>query len=161
MVPFCIESSLSGVGKPLLPDQELWYSRSFTIPANWEGKNVILHFEAVDWETKVWVNGKLAVTHKGGSDPFQVDISPYLKSKGEQELIVSVWDPTDTDLQPRGKQVLDPRGIWYKAVSGIWQTVWLEAVAKSISLMYILCRMQTAAGYILISRQRISQGPTN
>lgn len=130
LVPFCIESSLSGVGKPLRPEQELWYSRSFTIPGNWEDKDIILHFEAVDWETKVWVNGKLAITHKGGSDPFQVNISSYLKGKGEQELVVSVWDPTDTDIQPRGKQVLDPKGIWYTAVSGIWQTVWLEAVAK-------------------------------
>lgn len=130
LVPFAIESSLSGVGKPLLPEQELWYNRSFTIPADWADKNIILHFEAVDWETKVWVNGKQVITHKGGSDPFQENITPYLKTNGEQEIVVSVWDPTDTDIQARGKQALDPKGIWYKAVSGIWQTVWLEAVSK-------------------------------
>lgn len=130
LVPFAIESSLSGVGKALLPDQELWYHRHFTIPAGWQDKNIVLHFEASDWETKVWVNGRLAVTHKGGSDPFQANITPYLNAKGEQDIVVSVWDPTDTDAQARGKQSLNPNGIWYKAVSGIWQTVWLEAVSK-------------------------------
>lgn len=131
LVPFCIESSLSGVGKPLLPDQELWYQRSFSVPENWKGKDLVLHFDAVDWETKVWVNGKWVGSHKGGSDPFQFNITPYIKSKGIQELVVAVWDPTDTDIQARGKQALDPKGIWYTAVSGIWQSVWLEPVSKA------------------------------
>lgn len=131
LVPFCIESSLSGVGKPLLPTQELWYNKKFTVPANWAGKDVVLHFDAVDWETKLWVNGKKIGEHKGGSDPFSFNITPYLNKKGEQQIVMSVWDPTDTDLQPRGKQVLDPKGIWYTAVSGIWQTVWLEPVNKT------------------------------
>lgn len=131
LVPFCIESSLSGVGKSLLPSQELWYNRSFTIPADWSGKNIILHFDAVDWETKLWVNGKKAGEHKGGSDPFQFNITPYLNKNGKQEIVLSVWDPTDTGLQARGKQVLDPKGIWYTAVSGIWQSVWLEPVSKT------------------------------
>lgn len=131
LVPFAIESSLSGVGKPLLPTQELWYSKKFTVPANWSGKDIILHFDAVDWETTCWVNGKKVGSHKGGSDPFSFNITPYLKKSGEQEIRLSVWDPTDTDLQARGKQVLNPKGIWYTAVSGIWQTVWLEPVSKT------------------------------
>ena len=90
LVPFCIESALSGVGKPLLPEQELWYNRNFSIPETWKGKDVLLHFDAVDWETRVWINGKLAGTHKGGSDPFCFNITPYLKGKGQQELVVSV-----------------------------------------------------------------------
>ncbi|WP_205573227.1 glycoside hydrolase family 2 protein [Flavisolibacter nicotianae] len=137
LVPFCIESSLSGVGKPLLPSQDLWYNRTFTLPAAWTGKDVLLHFDAVDWETKLWVNGKKVGEHKGGSDPFSFNITPYLKKKGEQEIVLSVWDPTDTGLQPRGKQVLDPKGIWYTAVSGIWQTVWLEPVPKTTVQQFV------------------------
>ncbi len=130
LVPYCIESSLSGVGKPLLPSQELWYSRKFSVPAAWKGKDIVVHFDAVDWQAKLWVNGKTVGEHKGGSDPFSFNITPYLKS-GEQEMVVSVRDPTDTDLQARGKQVLQPKGIWYTAVSGIWQTVWLEPLSKT------------------------------
>lgn len=136
LVPFAIESSLSGVGKPVLPDQKLWYRKKFTIPAGWNGRQVILHFQAVDWETTVWVNNKLAGTHKGGSTAFSFNITPLLK-KGEQEMVVSVWDPTDAGNQARGKQVLDPRGIWYTPVTGIWQTVWLEPVGTtSITSVY-------------------------
>lgn len=131
LVPFCIESSLSGVGKPLLPTQELWYNKMFMLPAAWTGKDIILHFDAVDWETKLWVNGKKVGEHKGGSDPFSFNITAYLNKTGAQQIVLSVWDPTDTGLQARGKQVLDPKGIWYTAVSGIWQTVWLEPVNKT------------------------------
>lgn len=130
LVPFCAESSLSGVGKLVKPDQKLWYNRQFQVPGSWKGKNVILHFDAVDWETTVWLNGKKVGEHKGGSDPFAFDITRYLK-RGDQQLVVSVWDPTDTGMQPRGKQVLNPRGIWYTPVTGIWQTVWLEPVSKT------------------------------
>lgn len=131
LVPFCIESSLSGVGKPLLPTQELWYNKKFTLPADWAGKEVILRFDAVDYETKLWVNGKKVGEHQGGNDPFSFNITPFLTKKGEQEIVMSVWDPTDTGLQPRGKQALEPKGIWYTPVSGIWQTVWLEALNKT------------------------------
>lgn len=131
LVPYPIESSLSGVGKSLLPDQELWYQTKFSIPRSWNGNDIILRFDAVDWKTIVWINGQKAGEHKGGSDPFSFNITPYLKTSGNNELVVSVWDPTDTDYQARGKQVLDPKGIWYTAVSGIWQTVWLEPVAKT------------------------------
>ncbi len=127
LVPFCVESSLSGVEKTVMPDQELWYSNSFKIPSDWKGKNILLHFDAVDWETKVWINDELVGTHKGGSDPFYFDITDYIV-KGDQNVKISVWDPTDTGMQPRGKQVLEPKGIWYTAVTGIWQSVWLEPV---------------------------------
>ncbi|MGV3642363.1 MAG: glycoside hydrolase family 2 protein [Adhaeribacter sp.] len=130
LVPYAVESSLSGVGRALLPDQELWYRTSFAVPASWNKHNSILHFGAVDWQATIYVNGKLAGEHKGGSDAFSLDISKYLK-KGQQELVVKVWDPTDTDIQPRGKQILKPHGFWYTAVSGIWQTVWLEPVAPT------------------------------
>jgi hypothetical protein len=127
LVPFAVESALSGVGKPLLPEQKLWYRKIFEVPENWKGQNVILHFQAVDWETTVWVNGKQVGVHKGGSTAFSFDITNSLK-KGKQEIIVSVWDPTDAGDQARGKQALNPHGVWYTPVSGIWQTVWLEPV---------------------------------
>ncbi len=127
LVPFSIESALSGVEERLGSDKKLWYQRSFEIPSEWRKKTILLHFEAVDWETEVWVNGKSAGTHKGGFDPFTFDITKLLK-RGSNELVVSVWDPTDEGTQPRSKQVTDPGGIWYTPVSGIWQTVWLEAV---------------------------------
>ncbi len=129
LVPFAVESALSGVGKSVMPDQKLWYKRTFELPRNWRGNNIMLHFQAADWETSVWINGKLVGTHRGGSTAFSFDITKYLK-KGEQEIVVSVWDPTDTDNQARGKQVLEPQGIWYTPVTGIWQTVWLEPVNK-------------------------------
>jgi beta-galactosidase/beta-glucuronidase len=127
LVPFAVESALSGVKRPLTPDQRLWYRRSFTA-AQAKGTRLLLHFGAVDWLTLVWVNGKLTARHEGGYDPFTCDITDTLKAGTEQELVVAVWDPTDSALQPRGKQVLNPNGIWYTAVSGIWQTVWLEPV---------------------------------
>lgn len=130
VVPYAVESALSGVAKSVLPDQKLWYHTRFTVPADWSGKQLLLHFDAVDWEATVWLNGKQIGEHRGGSDPFAFEISRYLK-KGEQELVVSVWDPTDDGTQARGKQVLDPRGIWYTPVTGIWQSVWLEPVGET------------------------------
>jgi Glycosyl hydrolases family 2, sugar binding domain/Glycosyl hydrolases family 2/Glycosyl hydrolases family 2, TIM barrel domain len=131
LVPFPVESALSGVMKAVGPDNRLWYRRSFEIPAKWSGRRVLLHFGAVDWDATVWVNGKEVGNHKGGYDPFTFDITDALKSSGPQEIVVSVWDPTNTGTQPRGKQVLKPGGIWYTAVTGIWRTVWLEAVPKT------------------------------
>jgi Glycosyl hydrolases family 2, sugar binding domain/Glycosyl hydrolases family 2, TIM barrel domain/Glycosyl hydrolases family 2 len=125
LVPFPVESSLSGVGKHL---ERLWYRRTFTVPKAWAGQRVLLHFGAVDWEATVYVNGKKQGTHKGGYDPFSFDVTDALKKDGEQELIVGVFDPTDKGTQPRGKQVLKPSGIYYTPVTGIWQTVWLEPV---------------------------------
>jgi hypothetical protein len=131
LVPFPVESALSGVKKAVRPDQAVWYRRTFRIPETWAGKRVLLHFEAVDWETQVWLNGQLVGQHRGGYDPFFFEITDLLKPEAEQELVVRVWDPTDRGYQPRGKQVLEPEGIWYTAVTGIWQTVWLEPVPKA------------------------------
>jgi beta-galactosidase/beta-glucuronidase len=128
LVPFPVESKLSGVQRKVLPDDRIWYRRGFTVPKDWAGKRTLLHFGAVDFEATVFVNGALVGSHKGGSDPFALDVSDYLKA-GSNELVVQVADPTSDGSQPRGKQTLEPRGIWYTAVSGIWQTVWLEPVA--------------------------------
>ncbi|WP_423147201.1 glycoside hydrolase family 2 protein [Rubrolithibacter danxiaensis] len=131
LVPFAVESALSGVGKTVGKDSVLWYQTSFTLPAQMKGKNTLLHFGAVDWETDVYINGKKVGSHQGGYDPFSFDISPYLKKGNKQEIAIRVWDPTDDGPQPRGKQVKNPEGIWYTPVTGIWQTVWLEAVPKT------------------------------
>lgn len=133
LVPFAPESALSGVGKAVKPDQYLWYRRSFVLAPAWDRQRILLHFGAVDWDTRVWVNGHLVGAHQGGYDPFSFDISAILRDSGAQEIIVRVWDPTDQDdaPQPRGKQVLHPGGIFYTAVTGIWQTVWLEPVPQS------------------------------
>lgn len=131
LVPFPIESALSGVMSSLQPDQRLWYKRSFFIPNEWRNKRVILHFQAVDWEANVWLNGRLLGVHRGGYDSFSFDITDYLKSENPQELIVAVWDPTDSHWQMRGKQSLHPEGCFYTACSGIWQMVWLEAVPET------------------------------
>lgn len=129
LVPFAVESSLSGVQKDVNEKQELWYKRTFTIPASWKGKNVMLNFGAVDWFAEVFVNDIMIGSHKGGYTPFSFDITPFLISNGAQKLVVRVWDPTNRGFQPRGKQVAEPNSIWYTAVTGIWQTVWLEPVS--------------------------------
>ena len=112
-------------------DSTLWYNRKFSLKKEMKGRKILLHFGAVDWRTKVFVNGKEAGTHEGGFDPFTFDITPHLKKSGEQELTLSVWDPTDEGPQPRGKQVVKPESIWYTPVTGIWQTVWIEAVPET------------------------------
>jgi len=129
LVPFAVESSLSGVQKTVGEKNELWYQRTFTIPAAWRGKNILLHFGAVDWKAEVFVNDIKIGMHTGGYTPFSFDITPFLGT-GEQKLVVKVWDGTDTGFQPRGKQVANPRSIWYTSVTGIWQTVWLEPVSE-------------------------------
>ncbi len=130
LVPFCVESTLSGVGKPVTPNDRLWYRRTFTVPAAWRGERVLAHFEAIDYESTLWLNGALLGSHAGGSTAFSFDLTDFLRD-GANELVVSVWDPTSEGEQPRGKQILDPKGIWYTPVSGIWQTVWLEPVPKT------------------------------
>ena len=131
LVPFCVESSLSGVGKTIAKDEALWYRTEFTVPRSWKKKHVMLNFDAVDWKAEVYLNGKYQGTHTGGYTSFSFDVTPYLKQKGVQELIVKVIDGTDNEFQPRGKQVSSPGGIWYTAVSGIWQSVWIEPVAEN------------------------------
>jgi hypothetical protein len=130
LVPFPVESSLSGVMKPVNPGQRLWYRRQFEAAPN-AGSRWLLHFGAVDWETMVYVNGKKLGEHRGGYDPFTIDVTDALTKDGKQELVVGVWDPTDTGSQPRGKQVLKPGGIMYTANTGIWQSVWLEPVPET------------------------------
>ncbi|WP_207534153.1 glycoside hydrolase family 2 protein [Desertivirga arenae] len=131
LVPFAVESALSGVGRNVGKDNVLWYNTSFSLPAGMRGKKVLLHFGGSDWRTTVSLNGKMVGEHEGGNDPFSFDISKYLKGSGSQTLTVKVWDPTDEGPQPRGKQVRKPGSIWYTPVTGIWQTVWLEAVNPS------------------------------
>ena len=129
LVPFAVESALSGVGKELGENNELWYRRTFSVPSHWKGQRVLLNFGAVDWKTTVWVNGTKLGEHCGGFTPFAFDITQALK-KGDNEVVVRVWDPTDKGKQARGKQVSNPGHIWYTPVSGIWQTVWLEPVPE-------------------------------
>lgn len=131
LVPFAVESSLSGVQKEVGENNELWYKRTFTVPANWKNKDVVLNFGAVDWKTDVFVNDILIGSHQGGFTPFSFNITPYLTGKNNQKLVVRVWDPSDKGYQPRGKQTSNPEGIWYTPVTGIWQTVWLEPVATN------------------------------
>jgi hypothetical protein len=131
LVPFPVESALSGVMKPVNERQQLWYRLAFKLPAQWKGRRVLVHFGAVDWEATVFVNGKEQGRHRGGYDGFSCDITDALQPAGDQEIVVAVWDPTDGGPQPRGKQVRKPGSIWYTPTSGIWQTVWLEPVASA------------------------------
>ena len=114
LVPFAVESSLSGVQKEVGDKNELWYKRTFTVPSKWKGKDIVLNFGAVDWKAEVFVNDVLIGSHKGGFTPFSFNITPYLQGSGAQKLVVRVWDPSDKGYQPRGKQTSHPEGIWYR-----------------------------------------------
>jgi len=131
LVPFPVESALSGVAQTVGPEDRIWYRRTFSLPEVKEDSHWLLHFGAVDWEAEVYLNGRRLGTHRGGYDPFSFEISDWIVPGQDQEVVVAVWDPTNEGNQPRGKQVLDPHGIWYTAVSGIWQTVWLEPVPET------------------------------
>ncbi|MES2648982.1 MAG: sugar-binding domain-containing protein [Bacteroidota bacterium] len=131
LVPFAVESALSGVGKTVGKDSVLWYQQTISIPSINKKNNVLLHFGAVDWQADIYVNGVHAGMHQGGFDPFTIDITSALKKGTKQNIAIRVWDPTDEGPQPRGKQVKKPEGIWYTPVTGIWQTVWAEQVPKS------------------------------
>ena len=131
LVPFAIESSLSGVQKTVGGDNELWYQRSFAVPTAWKGKRIMLNFGAVDWKADVWLNDIKIGSHQGGYAPFSIDVTSFLVKDKAQNLVVKVWDPTDDGFQPRGKQVNKPEGIFYTAVTGIWQTVWIEPVEQA------------------------------
>ncbi|MGM9748821.1 MAG: glycoside hydrolase family 2 protein [Candidatus Cryptobacteroides sp.] len=130
LVPFAVESSLSGVGRQVGKNQALWYERTFDLPKGWKGKDVLLHFGAVDWKASVYVNDVLLAEHTGGYAPFTVNVTSVVKAKGNK-VKVRVWDATDDSWQPRGKQVNAPQSIWYTPVTGIWQTVWLESVPNT------------------------------
>lgn len=131
LVPFAVESALSGVGRAVTENDALWYSREITIPKDWDGQRIILHFGAVDWKAEVYVDDRLVGEHTGGYTPFSFDITDALGKGRRHTLKVKVTDSTDKWYQPHGKQVTDPRGIWYTAVTGIWQTVWMEPVPSS------------------------------
>jgi len=133
LVPYPIESLLSGVQKKIGPERLLWYHKTFTIPTGWNNQHILLHFQAVDWDTRVWVNGRLIGEHRGGYDAFTFDITGSIRPGKEQEIVLSVWDPGNEGDQPNGKQYNQPRSIWYTSTTGIWQTTWLEPVpAESI-----------------------------
>lgn len=128
LVPFPVESALSGVMRKVGDSNKLWYRRAFSWPKEWRNRRVLLHFGAVDWEATVYVNGLKMGLHRGGYDDFTIDVTDALRPIGPQELVVGVWDPSDAGWQPRGKQISNPNGIWYTSVTGIWQTPWLEPV---------------------------------
>ncbi|MBU2650088.1 MAG: beta-galactosidase [Bacteroidetes bacterium] len=131
LVPYPVESGLSGIGQMVGADSIVWYKRTVRIPSSWKNKDILLHFEASDWYTRVWVNGKPVGEHKGGYDPFSFNITHEVIPGKKCEILVSVWDPSNDGPQPRGKQVKEPKGIFYTPTSGIWQTVWMEPVDQT------------------------------
>lgn len=131
VVPFPVESSLSGVARSLGPGQRLWYRRKLEIPKAWRDRRLLLHFGAVDWEAEVWLGGTQLGIHRGGYLPFSFEITDAVDWEQPSELRVAAWDPTQTGRQQRGKQSLRPKLVFYTAVSGIWQTVWVEPVPHS------------------------------
>lgn len=139
LVPYAIESALSGVGRTVGKDSVLWYNRVIEVPASMRKGKLLLHFGAVDWAAQIYVNGIKVGEHEGGYDPFSIDITAAVKKGTRQSVTVRVWDPTDDGPQPAGKQVKNPHGIWYTPVTGIWQTVWLENVPET----YIVSTRQT------------------
>ena len=163
LVPFPIESALSGVMKRVGPDKRLWYRRTFRVPdeAAWKDKRVLLHFGAVDWDTVAYVNGKEVVRHRGGYDPFSADITDALKAHnaGNHEIVLSVYDPTNAGFQPVGKQHNNPHGIWYTPVTGIWQTVWIEPVPK-VHISSLRITPNVDAGEVTISARHQAEGTT-
>jgi len=153
LVPFCIESALSGVKQPLTAEQCLWYRRTFAAPPRAAGERLLLHFGAVDWHARVFVDGRAVGEHRGGYDPFSIDIGAALGPGAEHELVVAVTDAT-AGAQARGKQKIDviakPKGIRYTPCSGIWQTVWLEVVpADSVAGLVIV--PDAAAGTVAVT----------
>lgn len=129
LVPFPVESFLSGVQKKVSPGQKLVYHTTFNLPSAWQNKDVILHIGACDWESEIIINGKSIGKHRGGYDRIDLNITAFLQ-KGNNNLLIEVKDPTDTGWQAVGKQVLKPGGIFYTSATGIWQTVWLEPVSR-------------------------------
>ncbi len=165
LVPFPIESALSGVMKRIGPEQRLWYRRTFTtspllsaMKLGGIGKSelrMLLHFGAVDWEAEVWVNGENVGRHRGGYDPFTFDVTHAFRSQdakqgAEHEIIVAVHDPTDAARQPRGKQVREPEGIWYTPTTGIWQTVWLEPVLTESYIRSVTINPDATNGAVVV-----------
>ncbi|MBT7465877.1 MAG: beta-galactosidase [Bacteroidetes bacterium] len=137
LVPYPVESALSGVMKRIDKNNLLWYKRDLQISGRLKSQRLLIHFEAVDWHAKVWIDNKEIGEHKGGYSPFSFDISDYVNPGKEHELWISVWDPSTEGTQAVGKQNTNPSGIWYTPSSGIWQTVWLEKVPESYIADYL------------------------
>jgi beta-galactosidase/beta-glucuronidase len=144
VVPFPVESALSEVERPLGPGNVLWYRQALSLPEGFRGERILLRVEAADWECRAYVNGRMAGSHRGGYAPFSLDITELLDGGSSQELVLEVRDPSDAGVQCRGKQSLQPRGIWYTASSGIWGTVWLEP-APAARIDRILARVPPGA----------------
>ena len=155
LVPFCVESALSGVMKTVGRENRLWYRHTFNVPSTYRGKRLLLHFGAVDWDTTVWVNGSEAGKHQGGYDPFTIDITAAAEAAAGKpcEVVLSVYDPTNGGTQPRGKQTDKPGGIWYSPVTGIWQTVWLEPVPKQTAIRSLTITPDTVTGVVRITAE--------
>lgn len=164
LVPYPVESALSGI---MRHESRMWYRRTFEVPADWKDRHVLLHFDAIDWEATVYLNGKKLATHRGGYDAFGFDITGFLKPDGPQELVVGVFDPTngkegddpEAGNQPRGKQVLKPGGIMYTPTSGIWQTVWIEPVNSAfIEGLHIVPDVDGSRVEITVNAQNAGHG---
>ncbi|PHQ34050.1 glycoside hydrolase family 2 protein [Rhodopirellula bahusiensis] len=157
LVPFPLESKLSGVQRLLDAEETLWYRREFDCSKK-DGKRTLLNFEAVDYRCEAFVNGKSVGSHTGGNTPFSFDITDAVES-GQNELLVRVEDATE-EWQLRGKQTLNARGIWYTQVSGIWQTVWLEEVATQ-HINDVKIQTDAKTGSITIAVDQTDEGPIN
>jgi beta-galactosidase/beta-glucuronidase len=158
LVPFAVESSLSGVGRKVTPDDALWYRTTFSVPSAWKGRRLMLNFDAVDWKTVVYVNDIQIGSHTGGYTHFSFDVTPYLRN-GANSLVLKVEDATDNDFQPRGKQVSKPSGIWYTAVSGIWQSVWMEPVAPAHVTDYnVVSSIKEKAINVTVDAEGVQEG---
>lgn len=150
LVPFSFESALSGVGKSINPEDKMWYRKKFSIPNEWKGKKILINFEAVDHDANIWINGIFVGSHQGGFDRFSFDITPFLNGSESQTIVVSVKDGTNLSPQLRGKQHFKPSGIVYTPVSGIWQTVWLEAVSDEAYLTEVKITTDIESGIVKI-----------
>jgi hypothetical protein len=162
LVPYPVESSLSGVGRRLAPDESLVYWRTFDLPQDWRGSRILLHLEAADWHASVSVNSKQIGEHKGGYDRATFDITSALAESDTQTIRIEIRDPTDASTQPRGKQVRNPNGIWYTPTSGIWQTVWIEPVpANAIETVRFETDIDTGAVTALVTSIKDADLPTS
>ncbi len=153
LVPYAIESALSGVMRRVSETEALWYEREFSVPSKWLKGKVMLNFGAVDWRADVYVNGIHVGNHTGGFAPFSMDITPALKKGAAQTLTVRVWDPSDMGDQPVGKQRKNPYGIWYTPVTGIWQTVWLEPVSAQNHIVSVLPECSVSKSEIYVTTE--------
>lgn len=131
LVPYPVESALSGI---MRHETNMWYRRTFSVPRDWQvghGQRLVLHFQAVDYDATVVVNGRVVARHTGGYDAWSVDITDALTAAPDQEILVGVSDPGADGGQPVGKQRTADDGIFYTPTSGIWQTVWMEPVTPA------------------------------